>query len=38
VIDLVACRYVDFPGIGTVDLDAPKLPSNNREMLEVATE
>jgi hypothetical protein len=29
---------VDFPGIRTIDLDAPKLPSNDREMLEVATE
>jgi hypothetical protein len=29
---------VDFPGIGTVDLDALELPSNDREMLEVATE
>jgi hypothetical protein len=38
VIDLAACRYEDFPSIGTVDLDAPKLPSNNREMLEVTTE
>jgi hypothetical protein len=38
VMDLVACRYVDFPSIGTIDLDAPELPSNYREMLEVATE
>jgi hypothetical protein len=37
-MDLAARRYVDFPSIGTVDLDAPKLPSNDREMLEVATE
>jgi hypothetical protein len=37
-MDLVACRYVDFPGIGTVDLDTPELPTNDREMLEVATE
>jgi hypothetical protein len=29
---------VDFPGTGTIDLSAPKLPSNDREMLEVATE
>jgi hypothetical protein len=36
--DLAACRYEDFPGIRTIDLDAPKLPSNDREMLEVATE
>jgi hypothetical protein len=38
VMDLAACRYVDFPSIGTVDLDAPELSSNDREMLEVATE
>jgi hypothetical protein len=37
-MDLVACRYVDFPGIGTIDLDTPELPSNDREMLEVATD
>jgi hypothetical protein len=29
---------VDFPGIGTINLDAPELRSNSREMLEVATE
>jgi hypothetical protein len=38
VMDLAACQYVDFPGIGTIDLDAPELPSNDREMLEVAIE
>jgi hypothetical protein len=38
VMELVMCHYVDFPGIGIVDLDAPELPSNDREMLEVATE
>jgi hypothetical protein len=37
-MDLAACRYVDFLGIGTVGLDAPELPSNDREMLEVVTE
>jgi hypothetical protein len=37
-MDLAMRRYVDFPGIGTVDLDALELPSNDREMLEVATE
>jgi hypothetical protein len=37
-IDLVTRWYVDFPGIGTVDLDTPELPSNDREVLEVATE
>jgi hypothetical protein len=31
-------RYVDFPGIRTIDLDAPELLSNDRGMLEVATE
>jgi hypothetical protein len=29
---------MDFPGIGTIKLDAPGLPRNDREMLEVATE
>jgi hypothetical protein len=38
VMDLVACWYVYFPSIGTIDLDAPELPSSDREMLEVATE
>jgi hypothetical protein len=36
--DLSSSRYVDFPGIGTIDLDATELPSNDREILEVATE
>jgi hypothetical protein len=36
--DLASCQYVDFPGIGTIDLDAPEFPSNVREMLEVAME
>jgi hypothetical protein len=38
VMELATCQYVDFPGIGIVDLDAPELPSNDREMLEVVTE
>jgi hypothetical protein len=38
VANLASCRYVDFPSIGTINLDAPELPSNDREMLEVATE
>jgi hypothetical protein len=38
VVDLTSCQYVDFPGIGTIDLDTPELPTNEREMLEVATE
>jgi hypothetical protein len=29
---------VGFPGIGVVDLDAPGLPGNDQEMLEMATE
>jgi hypothetical protein len=36
--DLSLCRYVDFPGVGTIDLDTPELPGNDRKMLEVATE
>jgi hypothetical protein len=35
---MAACRYVDFPGIGTIDLDAPELPGNDRELLEVVME
>jgi hypothetical protein len=38
VMELATCQYVDFPGIRVVDLDAPELPSNDQEMLEVATE
>jgi hypothetical protein len=38
VMVLATGRYIDFPGVGIVDLDAPELPSNDREMLEVATE
>jgi hypothetical protein len=37
-LELATCRYVDFPGIRVVDLDAPELPSNDEEMLEVARE
>jgi hypothetical protein len=37
VKNMAACRYVDFPGIGTVDLDTTELLSNDREMLEVTT-
>jgi phosphoenolpyruvate-protein kinase (PTS system EI component) len=35
--DLSSCRYVDFPDIGTIDLDTTELPSNDREILKVAT-
>jgi hypothetical protein len=38
VMDLATRRYVDFPSIGIIDLDTPELLSNDREMLEVATE
>jgi hypothetical protein len=38
VVELAMGWYIDFPSIGIVDVDAPKLPSNDREMLEVATE
>jgi hypothetical protein len=37
-MDMAACQYVDFPGIGTIDLDTPELPGNDRELLEAATE
>jgi hypothetical protein len=29
VMDLAVCRYVDFPGIGTINLDAPELARND---------
>jgi hypothetical protein len=38
VMELVTGRYIDFPGVRIVDLDPSELPSNDREMLEVATE
>jgi hypothetical protein len=31
-------RYLTIPGIGTIDLDANELPSNDREILEAVTE
>jgi hypothetical protein len=36
--DLSSSRYVEFPGIRTIDLDTTELLSNDREMLEVLTE
>jgi hypothetical protein len=36
--DTSTSRYLDFPGIGIIDLDAIKLPSNDREILEAVTE
>jgi hypothetical protein len=38
VMELATCQYVDLPGIGIIDFDVPELPSNDQEMLEVATE
>jgi hypothetical protein len=38
VMELVTCQYINFLGIGIVDLDTPELPNNYWEMLEVATE
>jgi hypothetical protein len=38
VVELAMGRYIDFPSIGIIDLDAPELPSNDREMLEVSME
>jgi hypothetical protein len=35
VMELATSRYIDFPGVGIVDLDAPELLS---KVLEVATE
>jgi hypothetical protein len=37
VMDMAAWRYVDFVNIGTIDLDAPELLGNDRELLQVAT-
>jgi hypothetical protein len=38
VMELATRQYVDFPGIGIVDLDAPEFPGNNQKMLEVVME
>jgi hypothetical protein len=35
VMELATCRYIDYPGVGIIDLEAPKLP---KKVLEVATE
>jgi hypothetical protein len=35
VMELVTCRYIDFPGVGVINLEAPQLPE---KVLEVATE
>jgi hypothetical protein len=35
VMGLATCRYIDFTGVGVIDLEAPQL---SESMLEVATE
>jgi hypothetical protein len=35
VMELVTCRYIDFPGVGVIDLEAPQLPE---KVYEVASE
>jgi hypothetical protein len=35
MMELAMCRYIDFPGIGVIDLEAPQLPE---KVLEMATE
>jgi hypothetical protein len=32
VMELVTCWYIDFPGIGVVDLKAPRLPEKVYEL------
>jgi hypothetical protein len=34
VMELATCWYIDFPGVGVIDLEAPQLP---KKVLEVAT-
>jgi hypothetical protein len=34
VMELATCRYIDFPGVGVIDLEAPQLPE---KVLDVAT-
>jgi hypothetical protein len=35
MMKLVTCRYIDFPGVGVVDLEVPQLP---KKVYEVAAE
>jgi hypothetical protein len=35
VMELATCRYIDFPDVGVIDVEAPQLPE---KVLEVATE
>jgi hypothetical protein len=32
VMDLETCRYIDFPGVGVIDLEAPQLPEKEYEV------
>jgi hypothetical protein len=34
-MELATCRYIDFPGVGVIDLEAPQLP---KKVYEVAAE
>jgi hypothetical protein len=34
VMELATCRYINFPGVGVIDLEAPQLPE---KVLEGAT-
>jgi hypothetical protein len=38
VAETLSSRYLDFPGIRIIDLDAIELPGNDREILEAMTE
>jgi hypothetical protein len=35
VMELATCRYIDFPGVGVIDLEVPQLPE---KVFEVAAE
>jgi hypothetical protein len=32
MMDLETCRYIDFPGVGVIDLEAPQLPEKEYEV------
>jgi hypothetical protein len=32
MMDLEMCRYIDFPGVGVIDLEAPQLPEKEYEV------
>jgi hypothetical protein len=32
MMDLATCRYIDFPGVGVIDLEAPQLPEKEYEV------